>query len=65
MGELMYRHEKVRGILKDIISQVDDLEKQEFNDNMKRSQACDKISEQLHQAFFLVTQLKKEFEEKI
>ncbi|NQU97940.1 hypothetical protein HQ533_00590 [Candidatus Woesearchaeota archaeon] len=61
----MHRHEKVRGLLKSVISEVNDLERVDYDDERKRSMACDKISDKLHTAYILINELKKEFEEKI
>ncbi|MBU0472340.1 MAG: hypothetical protein KKF89_02155 [Nanoarchaeota archaeon] len=61
----MYRHDKVREILKSLISEVNELEKKEYDNEKNRSRACDKISEKVQRAYCLVNELKKEFEEKI
>jgi len=61
----MHRHEKVRGLLKSVISEVNTLEAKEFDNEIKRSRVCDRITDDLHKAFLLVNELKREFEEKI
>lgn len=61
----MHRHDKVRDLLKKVISQVDDIEKKEYDDERKRSKACDDIANNIQEAYALVNQLKKEFDEKI
>ena len=61
----MHRHDKVREILKVVISEVDYLEAHEYNDERKRSKACEHISDDIHKALLLINDIKKEFEEKI
>lgn len=61
----MHRHKKVRDLLRDIISEVDKLEQKEYDDEKKRLIACDRTTEKLYEAYAIINQLKKEFEEKI
>lgn len=61
----VHRHEKVRDLLKKVISQVDEIEKKEYDDERKRSRICDDTAKNIQEAYVLVNQLKKEFDEKI
>ncbi|MFH1770661.1 MAG: hypothetical protein ABH828_03830 [archaeon] len=62
---MTHRHDKVRNLLKEIISQVDEIEKKEYDNDRKRSKACDEIADKVQEAYALVNQLKKEFDERI
>ena len=62
---MTHRHEKVRDLLKEIISQVDEIEKKQYDDERLRSKACDEIADKVQEAYALVNQLKKEFDERV
>ena len=59
----MHRHEKISTLLKEVISEIHELEKKDFDDERKRSSACEKIDDKLHEAYSMINELKKEFQE--
>ncbi|MBC8495186.1 hypothetical protein H8D36_03465 [archaeon] len=61
----MHRHEKISILLKSIISEIHNLERKDFDDERKRSNACEKINDELHKAYSMINELKKEFQEKL